>query len=102
MQCTLCNKYVHKCCSNLTNKEFKKKNVSMYWYCISCNDDINLTFNHIIDEREFLLGLYKMYEDNSVLIEYSLNNFEHLLFDPTELQYDIEEGNLNSFSSLLY
>ena len=99
LKCSFCQKYIHKCCSNLSNKEFKRRSSNPNWYCSSCNDDLHLPFNHSIDDRVFLLNLFNMFDYNGVLKEYCDNNFDHLLLDPTKLQLDTDDGNCNSFSS---
>jgi len=83
--CALCNKYIHKCCSDLTGKEFKQKSEHKFWHCRLCNDDISLPFNHIAEENKYLLELYRFFENEIIhIIEDRIKNrFEYRSFDPT-------------------
>ena len=77
--CTICNKYVHKQCSDVTNNDLRKNINIKYWHCNVCNDQIALPFNHITNESEYLLVLYKLFE-----IPAKSNRFENLAFNPLE------------------
>ena len=63
LTCKLCKKYVHKCCSDLTAKEFRCSESTKYWHCASCNEPLTLPFNHITNECEFQLQLYRCFEN---------------------------------------
>ena len=81
LKCTICKMYVHKCCSDATGKEFRKKTHFKYWHCSKCNDLIALPFNHIVDDREFLLEIYRTFCDR-MLKEFK--NYDHFIFNPLE------------------
>ena len=60
--CTSCKKYTHKKCSNFTSKTFKQKiNAHKHWYCNPCNEVVGLPFNHVCNENEYLLQLYRFF-----------------------------------------
>ena len=89
---------------NLTNKEFKNKLIHTFWHC-SCNDDFFfffffLPFNHIVDEDEYLLELYRFF-DNVTLEEKErhINRFKNLTFDPNIFKTDLNESFCNNQSS---
>ena len=63
LTCKLCKKYVHKCCSDLTAKEFRCSESTKYWHCASCNETLTLPFNHITNECEFQLQLHRYFEN---------------------------------------
>ena len=63
--CILRNRYVHKCCSKLSVKEYRSKE-NVYWRCSVCNDNLHLPFNHIIDDKQYDLELYRSFEDQSI------------------------------------
>ena len=73
LKCITCNCYVHKCCSNITNKEFRRGDITKFWHCSTCNEIINLPFNHILDDSEFLLKLYRVFEDKNIVKEENKN-----------------------------
>ena len=90
LSCTICKKFVHKCCSNVTSKEFRQKVNTRFWHCSVCNDLLSLPFNHIIDDNEYLLVLYNMSFDHNLK---SVNNiivdrFKDLVYNPMK---DIED-----------
>ena len=99
LRCTICKHYIHKKCSELTNKEFKQKEFVQYWHCDSCNDTIGLPFNHIKDENKYLLELYRVFENKNVLEINTKVKYEHLSFDPTVFLTDFSETESNSDSS---
>ena len=63
----------------MTNNELRKNININYWHCEVCNDQIALPFNHITNESEYLLMLYKMFDVPS-----NINRFENLVFNPLE------------------
>ena len=65
--CSICKNYVHKSCSDLTAKEFRRKNTESFWHCEICNNEIMLPFNHISDEREFKLVLFTLFEHQNIV-----------------------------------
>ena len=84
LMCTICKKFIHKCCSNVTSKEFRKKINTRFWHCSVCNDQLSLPFNHIVDDSEYLLVLYNMSFDHNLK---SVNNiivdrFKDLVYNP--------------------
>ena len=81
LKCTICKMYVHKCCSDATGKEFRKKTHFKYWHCSKCNDLIALPFNHIVDDREFLLEIYRTFCDR---MPKEFKNYDHFIFNPLE------------------
>lgn len=97
--CNICKTYIHKSCSDLTNKEFRQKDTHYYWHCNSCNDEICLPFNHIRDENEFLLQLYRLFENDITITVHNGNKYDYLSFDPTKFQTDWEGGDCNSHTS---
>ncbi len=98
LMCCLCKKFAHKCCSELTVKEFRNKDSTLFWHCSSCNSNIHLPFNHISDEREYLLELYRFFEDQT-LVKYDLAHFEHLKYDPTVTENSLPADDCNCNSS---
>ena len=64
----LFNRYVHKCCSNLSVKEYRSKE-NVYWPSSVCNDNLHLPFNHIIDDKQYHLELYIRFEDQFIFQE---------------------------------
>ena len=96
--CTVCKHYIHKKCSNLTNKEFNQKYYVQFWHCDSCNTEIGLPFNHIEDENKFLLEIYRVFENENTLEMNTKNKYEHLSFDPTLFLTDFSEKENNSDS----
>ncbi len=91
LKCSLCNKYIHKRCSNLTNKEFKTKRTK-FWHCASCNEKIGLPFNHFITDNDYLLELSRFFGNEKIIGDICQNKFEHLSFDPSVFQADIEDS----------
>ena len=81
--CILCKKFVHKCCSNLSVKEYRSTD-NIYWHCKRCNDDIHLPFNHVINENEYMLELYRFFEDQSIIRDRMKPTFEDMKFDPLD------------------
>jgi len=67
----------------VTTKEFRKKINTKFWHCSKCNEEIALPFNHIVDERVYLLELYKMSLNREVMpTELIENQYDHLVFNP--------------------
>ena len=98
LSCTICKKYIHKCCSDLSWKELKFKDFGKYWHCKSCNEQIGLPFNHIEGNNKFKLELFRMFENNSLSDE-TFDIFGDMSLDPTIFQTDlINENNCNSFT----
>jgi hypothetical protein len=58
-----------------------------------------LPYNHIVDDREFLLELYRMYEHIHLSKEDITNKYEHLYLDPSKFRPDLNEGDYNSYSA---
>ena len=81
--CVLCNRYVHKCCSKLSVKEYRSKE-NVYWHCSVCNDNLHLPFHHIIDDKQYYLELYRSFEDQSIFNDLMKPTFENLKFDPLD------------------
>ena len=79
----MCNRYVHKCCSKLSVKEYRSKE-NVYWHCSVCNDNLHLPFNHIIDDKQYYLELYRSFEDQSIFNDLMKPTFENLKFDPLD------------------
>ena len=97
--CSICKNYVHKSCSDLTAKEFRRKNTESFWHCEICNNEIMLPFNHILDEREFKLVLFTLFEhQNIVNKEDIIEKYRNLTFDPHKFndKDDFNEYNSNS------
>ncbi len=94
IKCSLCKHYVHKQCTDLTNKEAKfKKHCSPFWHCKTCNDEIiSLPFNHITNENEYFLHLYRFFEHENL----RKNRFENLAFNPNIFEIDSNEIGCNS------
>ena len=87
--------YVHKCCSDLTNKEFKSRR-HMFWHCKSCNDEnMLLPFNHIVDENDFFLELYRFFENDNL----RKRRFDNLTFNPNIFEIEQNETFCNNKSS---
>ena len=94
--CNLCKKYVHKCCSDLSAKEFRSNDYTKYWHCSSCNENLTLPFNHFTDEREFQLELYRCFEDMSADTEYMKSHFENMKYNPLDNNDAFEVNDCNS------
>ena len=95
--CTVCKSYIHKCCSDLTCKEFKSKENVKYWHCKKCNEEISLPFNHINGNNKFMLELYRMFENKLTNINLG-EKFENVSLDPTIFQTELDENNCNSYT----
>ena len=94
--CTVCKNYIHKCCSDLTCKEFKSNENVKYWHCKKCNEEINLPFNHIHGNNKFMLELYRMFENKLTNIDLG-EKFESVSLEPTIFQTELDENNCNSY-----
>ena len=84
LTCKLCKKYVHKCCSDLTAKEFRCSESTKYWHCASCNETLTLPFNHITNECEFQLQLYRCFENGLLNTDHIKSHFENMKFNPID------------------
>ncbi len=89
--CSLCNKLVHKKCSDLTNKEFHDKLTHSNWFCRPCNDEIMLPFNHITNEHNYFLELYHFFENDKMKYDIFKDKFENMSYDPTVFQFDSDD-----------
>lgn len=98
LMCTVCKNFVHKKCSNMTTKEFKRKESHQYWYCTLCCNNFELPFNHINDENEFCLQLYRFFENKSILESSIKAKCDNLSLDPTLFQTDLDDGNTNNYT----
>ena len=91
--CILCKNYVHKCCSDLTAKEFRSNDCTKYWHCNSCNETLSIPFNHITNECEFQLELYRFFDNDSLDNDNNIkSHFENMKFNPLNTD-DIFESN---------
>ena len=61
--------HLYNCCSDVTGKEIRK-NIE-YWHCSKCNYGIDISFNHIKDDRAFML--YKTFS------QYMPNELKHTI-----------------------
>ncbi len=95
----MCCKYTHKCCSDLSNKEYRNKLYRSNWYCRSCNDDLGLPFNHITDDDCYFLELSRFFGNKKMKEDMYINKFEHLYFDPTKMQTDPDSSKVNNQTS---
>ena len=93
LSCTV----IHKCCSDLTCKEFKSKENVKYWHCKKCNEEIRLPFNHINGNNKFMLELYRMFENKPTNINLG-KKFENVSLDPTIFRTELDENNCNSYT----
>lgn len=61
-----------------------------------------MPFNHITDDKEFVLELFKKFDNVTVDIDDNVNRYEHLTLDPSKFQAGINEGNCNSYTCTAY
>ena len=54
-----------------------------YCHCSNCNDNIALPFNHITDNRIFMLEMFKMFVGSNEL-PIDFKTYGHLAFNPSE------------------
>ena len=103
LTCKLCNKYVHKYCSELTAKEFRNKEYTKYWHCATCNENLTLPFNHITNECEFQLVLYRYFECGSPNDDdHMTSHFENMKFNPLDNDDMFETNNCNNNSQYYF
>ena len=102
LTCKLCNNYVHKCCSDLTAKEFRSSEYSKYWHCASCNENLTIPFNHIINESEFQVTLFRYFDTGSLDNDNMKSHFENMKYNPFENEDVFEVNNYNNNSQYFY
>ena len=84
----------------MTYKEYRSKEITKYWHCRKCNDEISLPFNHIDGNNKFLLELYRLFEAKST--ENNIGEkFDNVSLNPTIFQTDLDENNCNSYTKYL-
>ena len=85
IECSLCNRWVHRQCAKLSKRQLKdKSNMNVYWYCFDCTD--SFPFNNLSNEELKLvfsdhglnLNLFNLHEIcldlNKDLHNFDLNN----------------------------
>ena len=102
LTCKLCKKYVHKCCSDLTAKEFRCSESTKYWHCASCNETLTLPFNHITNECEFQLQLCRCFENGLLNTDHIKSHFENMKFNPIDDSVHRSENNECNNNSQYY
>ena len=93
LSCTICKKYIHKCCSDMTSNGYRSKEITKYWHCRKCNDEIILPFNHIDGNTNFSS---RTFEAKST--ENNIGEKFDVSLDPTIFQADLDENNCNSYT----
>ena len=66
---------------------------NIYWHCKRCNDDIHLPFNNVINENEYMLELYRFFEDQSIIRDRMKPTFEDMKFDPLDKKNVFKSNN---------
>ena len=75
-------------------KEYRS-NDNTYWHCKRCNDDIHLPFNHIINQNEYMLELYRVSEDQPIIRDRFKPTFYDVKCDPLDKKmYLSQTGNV--------
>ena len=86
---TYCKRFIHKRCGNVTRKKFRMKISVEYLHCSNCNDIIALPFNHITDDRVFMLEIFKVFVGSNAL-PIDFKTFDHRAFTPLDVDINSE------------